>query len=67
MPSAGPISGRRAPWLSQVSPDGAIFSGRFRRVYDLPRPITATAVELQRTPGLPPATQVAIYELELRP
>lgn len=55
------------PWLSQVAPDGSFFSGRFRRVYELPRPVAATAVELQRDPGLPAATQVALYGLELRP
>lgn len=56
-----------SPWLSQVAPDGTFFSGRFRRRFDLPRPVDAAAVELVRAAGLPAATQVALHELELRP
>lgn len=55
------------PWLSQVAPDGTFFSGRFRRRFELPAPVDAAAVELVRAAGLPAATQIAFFELELRP
>jgi len=56
-----------SPWLSQVAPAGTFFSGRYRRSFTLEAPIDAVAVELRRAAGLPGPTQVAIYELELRP
>ncbi|RMH16562.1 MAG: hypothetical protein D6696_17845, partial [Acidobacteria bacterium] len=56
-----------APWLSTVAPDGSHFARRFRARFDLGSPVAAAWVVVRRPRRLPPATEVVLYRLELRP
>jgi hypothetical protein len=52
------------PWISWVA--GDFLAQRYRSQWTLERPERASALRIERAPGLPPELSVAVYQLEIR-
>jgi hypothetical protein len=52
------------PWISWVA--GDFLAQRYRSQWTLERPERASALRIERAPGLPPELAVAVFQLEIR-